>query len=154
MPDPESYVTDSSGGPPHDGIQPQAASGEQDRLDQIKTAWFDGGLHRAEYWADLASRDIPWLIGECDIRRAWNASLHSQLAASKTDVERLEGLLRRLEWAGTICDGEEPCCPVCRGIRELPGPNQVMAELGIEQFPDPRRPGHDPDCWLAAELGR
>jgi hypothetical protein len=43
------------------------------------------------------------------------------------EIERLRGLLARLEWA---CHYD---CPACGG-REIHG-------------------GHDPDCWLAAELG-
>jgi hypothetical protein len=45
------------------------------------------------------------------------------------EVERLRGLLARLEWAGSY--REESICPVCE-----------MEPGG----------GHDPGCWLAAEL--
>jgi hypothetical protein len=52
------------------------------------------------------------------------------------EVERLRGLLARLEWAGTLLFDEwyntGKCCPVCR------------AEQGDAHT----------DCWLAKELGR
>jgi len=50
------------------------------------------------------------------------------------EIERLRGLLARLEWA-SLCDGgARDCgtCPVCYGHK------------------DGRR--HSPDCWLAEEL--
>jgi hypothetical protein len=48
------------------------------------------------------------------------------LPQKQLEIDRLRGLLARLEWAA---DYE---CPACRG-REIHG-------------------GHEPDCWLAAEL--
>jgi hypothetical protein len=107
-----------------------------ERLDQIRARVekFHGPLTEETpnvIWS--LEHDIPWLIGECDIRRAWNTSLHEQLAASKTEVERLKGLLGRLEWACVCDDGEPAFCPVCavyKGHR------------------------HEPACWLAKELGR
>jgi hypothetical protein len=42
-----------------------------------------------------------------------------------SEVERLRGLLGRLEWAGHFC-------PACGAIED--------------------RDDHEPDCWLAAEL--
>jgi hypothetical protein len=134
MPDPESYVTDSTGGPPHDGMQPQVASGEQDPLDRIKAHAEAKSTFGPTDAADRVSlQEVFWLIGEVDIRRAWNASLHSQLAASQADVEHLRGLLRRLEWACACDDGEPAFCPACSVYRG-------------------RR--HERDCWLAAALGR
>lgn len=69
----------------------------------------------------IRAADVDWLIGQ----------------AKK--VERLRGLLARLEWAGTIVFDEwydkGKCCPV----------PECRAEQG-----DP----HTPDCWLAAELGK
>jgi|SRR5215216_733529 len=64
-----------------------------------------------------APTDIGWLVGK---------------------VERLRGLLARLEWTGEsswATAGEEymvPACPVCTGFR----------------------PDHLADCWLGKELGR
>ena len=49
-----------------------------------------------------------------------------------SEVERLRGLLARLEWASMRPTGEDVCCPVCG------------------EYP---KYGHA-DCWLAAELGR
>jgi hypothetical protein len=37
-----------------------------DQWAEIKARWFTDDLHRAEYWADLASRDVPWLLGEVE----------------------------------------------------------------------------------------
>jgi len=56
------------------------------------------------------------------------------------EVDRLRGLLARLEWAGTYCerDREMACCPVCEVVAD----SEVVGQL-------PHR-----DCWLAAELGR
>jgi DNA repair exonuclease SbcCD ATPase subunit len=56
------------------------------------------------------------------------------------EAERLRGLLRRLEWAGTqawYADEEEAACPAC-GNTEAEGHNQ--------------RPYAAAGCWLAAEL--
>jgi hypothetical protein len=57
----------------------------------------------------------------------------------KGEVERLRGLLRELQWAGTHCDGyrETAACPVC----DVPADSPVFG-LGV----------HLPDCWLAAEV--
>ena len=57
------------------------------------------------------------------------------------EVDRLRGLLARLEWAGTYCerDREMACCPVCEVVAD----SEVVGQLP-----------HLPDCWLAAELGR
>jgi hypothetical protein len=41
-----------------------------DPLAAVKARWFTDDQHRAEYWADLASRDVPWLIGEVERLRA------------------------------------------------------------------------------------
>jgi hypothetical protein len=65
-----------------------------------------------------APADIDWLVGE---------------------VERLRGLLARLEWAGTTCYdayGAEHTCPACR----------VQWDTAADFK------GHIPGCWLAAEL--
>jgi hypothetical protein len=67
------------------------------------------------------------------------AKQHVGLAAAArsafAEVERLRGLLARLEWSGR--DGLWPCCPACNG-------HQRDGHVGIG--PD-RTP-----CWLAAEL--
>jgi hypothetical protein len=42
------------------------ASIPEDELARVKARWSSDDLHRAEYWADLASRDVPWLAGELD----------------------------------------------------------------------------------------
>ncbi len=54
------------------------------------------------------------------------------LEDAHSEIERLRGLLRELEWAGGMC----PICHV------LPNPDRL---LGARSF-------HDPDCWLAVEV--
>ena len=81
-----------------------------DELEQIKVrraAFTDDHTCLGLNW--LSS--IDWLVGE---------------------VERLDYLLARLEWADRD-DLGQGCCPVC------------------ERF---ERAGHAADCWLAEELGR
>jgi hypothetical protein len=57
---------------------------------------------------------------------------------AEAEVERLRGLLRRLEW---VNDDGIPVCPVCSGLKEPPA------------YPPDYPVGHDPEgCWLAAEL--
>ena len=70
-------------------------------------------IHEGAALRTQGVRDIDWLLGR---------------------VERLQGLLARLEWAGQSIPGARigtrPRCPVCR-VTRLP---------------------HDRGCWLAAEL--
>jgi hypothetical protein len=92
-----------------------------DPLAAVKARWFTDDQHRAEYWADLASRDVPRLIGE---------------------VERVRELLGRLEWADHKTRGEVgvgstltiwPCCPVCKAGDNEGGHRpgcELAAELG------------------------
>jgi hypothetical protein len=60
------------------------------------------------------------------------------------EVERLRGLLARLEWAGCYLDSDEPrwaACPACGA--ENPSYGTTSDTPGQ----------HDPDgCWLADEL--
>jgi hypothetical protein len=90
---------------------------DPDRLDEIKRRATDIRKIRpfkVDPVNTLVTQDVPFLLAE---------------------VERLRGLLKRLEWAGGLTHGypDEDCCPACAW-----------------------RPmdGHDPDCWLAAALGR
>jgi hypothetical protein len=64
---------------------------DPDLLAAIRARWFTDGLHRAEYWADLASRDVPLLVDLADKRGR--------------EVGRLRDLLARLEWG----DGRNRC---------------------------------------------
>lgn len=48
-------------------------------LAEVKARWFGDELHRAEWWADHASRDVPLLVGEVE----W----------LQGEVERLRALL-------------------------------------------------------------
>jgi hypothetical protein len=117
---------------------------DPDPLDALKARWTSDELHTSNYWADLASRDVPWLIGEVErLRRIVDKPLgaiwrqveeqtRAQWFGDRREADRLRELLGRLEWAsGTYCD--EAACPEC------------------SQRP---RDGHYPDCWLAAELHR
>lgn len=70
----------------------------------------------------LPRSDLDWLVGE---------------------VDRLRGLLRDLQWAGTFaCERYPGCgapaCPVCGVLADDPALGQ-----------QPHK-----DCWLAAELGQ
>jgi hypothetical protein len=63
----------------------------------------------------------------------WREILREHIqTAVDSSTERLRGLLARLEWAG--CFQEEAACPACEHYEE--------------------NGGHDPGCWLAAELQR
>jgi hypothetical protein len=134
-------------------------------VETIKQRWYSDELHRAEWWADHASRDIPFLIGEVERLQSWvdgqresiqewraNAlrageqaqravGLEAATSSAFAEVERLRGRLRELEWAGTHCDRdrETAACPVCDVVADSPVFGQQP---------------HLPDCWLAAELGR
>jgi hypothetical protein len=86
-------------------------------------------------WRDVA---FDWVragpVGpEARVRIDW---LVSMLEHTLAEVDRLRGLLARLEWAGLRCEehipGGEAVCPVC----------------------DMNQEGHTDDCWLGAELGR
>jgi hypothetical protein len=73
---------------------------------------------------------VAWLVGE---------------------VERLRGLLGRLEWAGTICWAEDSseggdACPACSAF-----PEEGHLKAGQHMGPD-GKPYDYPGCWLAAEL--
>jgi hypothetical protein len=71
--------------------------------------------------------------------------------ANRDEVQRLRGLLARLEWAGTTCwnDGEEEeSCPACGGTQEE-GHLEAAQRIG----PD-GKPFDSSGCWLAKELGR
>ena len=95
-----------------------------DRLADIKARWFTDEMHHPNWWADHASRDIPTLVGEVE-------RLDYLTLVAARDIERLRGLLARLEWEGGL-DGAG-VCPACHNY-----------DTG----------GHDPDCWLANELPR
>lgn len=64
-------------------------------------------------------------------------------------VERLRGVVRRLEWAGTHAAGSESwagyarCCPACGGI----DPSDRLSGSFT-----PESHGHRRDCYLAAAL--
>jgi hypothetical protein len=64
---------------------------------------------------------------------------YGELLQAERDVVRLRSLLARLEWAGG--DPLRRYCPACSGY-------QPSSEA--DGAPGPF--GHEPDCWLAAEL--
>ena len=106
-----------------------------ERLTGIKTRLADGPLelwsgHRVEGAPNLREEDADWLVEQAELAR----ELGDLLPQKINEIERLRGLLARLEWPETLPgSGAWHICPVCSNHR-------------VE--------GHDPDCWLAAELGR
>ena len=46
---------------------------DPDPLAEVKARWFTDDQHRAEYWADLASRDVPLLVGEVERLQRYEA---------------------------------------------------------------------------------
>jgi hypothetical protein len=90
-------------------VEGEGAMSDQDQLPEIKRRW---GV--AVPVADIAHADVDWLVGE---------------------VERLRGLLGRLEWVeqGYNCVGYDEICPVCNAEKDTP---------------------HVSGCWLAEVLGR
>jgi hypothetical protein len=68
----------------------QCHEGQEDRLLQIKARWFTDALHRSEYWADQASRDVPWLVSEVERLRL---SAH-MLKLRAEQAERREAAIR------------------------------------------------------------
>lgn len=97
----------------------------------------------ADAWRTLArfderSVDLDHLPDQAEVREeadiaAWQAAGH--LHDALHEVERLRGLLRELEWAGTSTPNVMPGCPVC-------DQHGRHAQLGR----------HEPDCWLAREI--
>jgi hypothetical protein len=76
--------------------------------------------------------DLTWMPSAVGL---FVAHAPQDVAVLLAEVERLRGLLARLEWAHY---GE---CPVCGGSEMLSASTLMPG-------------GHDPDCWLADELGR
>ena len=62
-----------------------------DKLVEIKGRWLKEELHRPEYWADLASRDVPSLITEADEARDLARKMYKALAQFPTSVSDLIG---------------------------------------------------------------
>jgi hypothetical protein len=122
---------------------------DPDRLAEIKAqlhAYKQAHVGFSELGSFASSADIDWLVGEVERLREENrllaeggpAKFAARNAELRDEVERLRGLLARLEWAGgTYCD--ESCCPECGAIWHDP-----------KEGPIP----HDPGCWLADELQR
>ncbi len=66
---------------------------DQDPLAEVKARWFTDDQHRAEYWADLASRDVPWLVEQVEQWRQ-AAGAEAYLADERgREIARLRGLL-------------------------------------------------------------
>jgi hypothetical protein len=100
-----------------------------DPLDEIKARWRYGNNRQPGAPLYREQLDVDWLIGALDLARDSNYEFDA--VYSHREVERLRGLLARLEWAGTegICDEDWAACPAC-GAAESQG-------------------RHGPICWLA-----
>jgi hypothetical protein len=88
---------------------------------------------------DIHEDDGRWLLGKL---KEWQlaAGAEADLADERgREVERLRGLLARLEWVGVLYPegAADPCCPACGE----PAP-EVLRSTGK----------HDPGCWLVVEL--
>jgi hypothetical protein len=105
---------------------------------------YEGPVHKADCPVPAAVKashdDEDWLLAEVERLRQEAAqqalrTVGLEVAATSfaDGVERLRGLLARLEWAGKYWLGDDYTreCPAC--------------EVGEGM-------AHDEDCWLAAEL--
>jgi hypothetical protein len=100
--------------------------------------WVEGGPYEGDPGREFqnhAPADIDTLIGEVERLREERDAIfrtsNATFAAKDARIERLRGLLGRLEWADNY--SERTSCPACMRYRDQ---------------------GHDPGCWLAAELAR
>jgi hypothetical protein len=94
--------------------------------------WLDKIKGRLGRISPADPNDFPRLIG------GWYVEDVPRLV---TEVERLRGLLKRLEWAGPAPMVPRVGCPACRRWR-----TGATRPGGV---PD----GHDPEgCWLAEEI--
>jgi hypothetical protein len=112
----------------------QAARDHLPRVKAARAARPD--LYPADFdWAVAALEDA---LAEVERLREWQDRIRQDRTTAsvyygnvEADRNRLRGLLARLEWvgAGPVRSGSCPACGAAEG-------------------------DHDPDCWLAAELGR
>lgn len=102
---------------------------ERERLAEIK------GRRAERYDADQTTlrgwADIDWLVDQAELA----FELGDLLPKRQLEIDRLRGLLKRLEWAGR--DGLWPSCPACSGHQR-----DGHVGIGPERAP----------CWLADEL--
>jgi hypothetical protein len=88
-------------------------------------------------WIEITDLEsLPERVWMCNVhpgeevrRKQWEPE-----PTTTDEIERLRGLLARLEWSGGMC----PACHV------LPSPDRHLTGYAP----------HDPGCWLAAELQR
>ena len=69
---------------------------DPDQLAEIKARWFGDELHHPNYWADQASCDIPWLIGEIERLRGL---LRGELADLWIDLEQAIRRAHNGQWS-------------------------------------------------------
>lgn len=93
---------------------------EQGSPDQL------AAIKEATRWGDLSFAQIDWLLAEVE--------------EGRREVDRLRGLLRKLELV-TDREDQDGSCPVC-------GERRIVANSDGSVY----RNAHDPSCWLAAAL--
>jgi regulator of replication initiation timing len=82
---------------------------------------------------------VPQLQGQVAIITIKLKAALDERDALRSEVERLRGRLRQLQWAGTYCkrDREMAACPVCDVVAD----SEVVGQLP-----------HAADCWLWKEI--
>jgi len=93
--------------------------------------------NNARLQAELTARDT-----ECTIyAMIHNTNVNSLITQHEQTIYRLRECLKRLEWC--VGFGVRKKCMICYGM----APDTRLPDENPDRF------GHDPDCWLAAEIG-
>jgi hypothetical protein len=122
-------------------------SEQQDRLDRIRRQYLGtmssaGRIDPERLFRERAPADVVWLVGEVERLRQAQEAIYRRsnvvFDSKDAEIERLRGLLGRLEWAYCACY-QDGSCPACDAPR--------VVSVGDGTV---RRGDHAPDCWLAA----